>query len=75
MTAHVLVISDVGMRALEGAGARAPQKHALPQLPLFVHYDLPVRKVRLAAVFWRPTDTRTQCLYGMRTPQKRICAA
>lgn len=36
--AHVLVVSDVGLRAMEGRGAPPPP-------PLFVHYDLPIRKV------------------------------
>ena len=34
----MLAVSDVGLRALEGRGAPPPP-------PLFVHYDLPVRKV------------------------------
>jgi hypothetical protein len=38
VSAHVLAVSDVGLRALEGRGAPPPP-------PLFVHYDLPVRKV------------------------------
>lgn len=38
--ANVLAVSDVGLRALEGRGAPlAP--------PLFVHFDLPTRKVRI----------------------------
>ena len=37
VSAHVLATSDVGLRALEGRGGQPPP-------PLFVHYDLPVRK-------------------------------
>jgi len=44
--ARVLAITDVGLRALEARGA-------VPPVPLFIHYDLPVRRdmfVRRAAV-------------------------
>lgn len=44
--AHVLVVSDVGLRALEGRGMPPPP-------PLLLHYDLPARKdvyTRRAAV-------------------------
>ena len=48
MPAHVLAVSEVGLRALEGRGAPPPP-------PLFVHYDLPVRKVRVS-LDWLPSS-------------------
>jgi hypothetical protein len=67
VSAHVLAVSDVGLRALEGRGAPPPP-------PLFVHYDLPVRKVRVS-LDWLPSSRAGWVQSAFKVPQTLLWTA